>query len=67
MKILPSIIAAAVTSGLVVILNSKTLLPAPLGKLLSPQHGIWQNAENDENDFSAQLKFPQLTGKVDVY
>ncbi len=67
MKILPSLIAAAVATGLVVILNSKLLLPAPLGKLLSPQHGIWQNAENDENDFSAQLKFPQLTGKVDVY
>ncbi|MEI9956595.1 MAG: penicillin acylase family protein [Ferruginibacter sp.] len=42
-------------------------MPAPLGKLLSPQHGIWQNAENTHEDFTADLKFPQLSGKVSVY
>ena len=67
MKILPSIIAAAVTTGLVIVLNSKSVLPAPLGKLLSPQHGIWQNAEKEDYDFSTQLQFPQLAGKVTVY
>ncbi|MEO7767717.1 MAG: penicillin acylase family protein, partial [Ferruginibacter sp.] len=48
-------------------MNTKLLLPAPLGKLLSPQHGIWQNAENKNNNFSADLTFPQLAGKVEVY
>ncbi len=67
MKILPLIISAAVTTGLVVALNTKLLLPAPLGKLLSPQHGIWQNAENEAADFSLDVRFPQLAGKVDVY
>ncbi len=67
MKILLSAIAALITIGLIVLLNSTLFLPAPLGKLLSPQHGIWQNAENDSTDFSAALKFPQLKGKVDVY
>ena len=67
MKILPSILAAAATIGLVVVLDSKVLLPAPLGKLLSPQHGIWQNAENVNQDFSADFKFPQLKGKVEGY
>ena len=67
MKILPLIISSAITAGLVVVLNTKLLLPAPLGKLLSPQHGIWQNAENSNANFSADLKFPQLKGKVDVY
>ena len=67
MKILPLVISSAITVGLVVALNTKLLLPAPLGKLLSPQHGIWQNAENSNTNFSADLKFPQLKGKVDVY
>ena len=67
MKLLPLIITSAITTGLIYILNTKTVLPAPLGKLLSPQHGIWQNAEHVDNDFSADLKFAQLQGKVDVY
>lgn len=67
MKILPCILSAAITTGLVITLNTKLLLPAPLGKLLSPQHGIWQNAENAHADFSTSFSFPQLKGKVNVY
>ncbi|MGB4843028.1 MAG: penicillin acylase family protein [Ferruginibacter sp.] len=67
MRILPFIIASVITSGLIVLLNTNLVLPAPLGKLLSPQHGIWQNAEPASADFTANLKFSQLTGKVDVY
>jgi penicillin G amidase len=67
MKIFPFIISGIITAALVVILNSTLLLPAPLGKLLSPQHGLWQNAEPVDQDYSAQLKFPQLKGKVNVY
>ena len=67
MRIALFIITAAITTALVVILNTKLLLPAPLGKLLSPQHGIWQNAEKADEDFTADLKFPQLNGKVNVY
>jgi penicillin amidase len=67
MRILPLLISSVITAGLVVTLNSKLLLPAPLGKLLSPQHGIWQNAESSQASFSEEFKFPQLTGKVQVY
>ncbi len=67
MKILLFFLFAIITCGLIVILDTKFLLPAPLGKLLSPQHGIWQNAENAAADFTADLKFPQLNGKVNVY
>jgi len=67
MRIVPFITAAVVTSGLIVVLDSKLVLTAPLGKLLSPQHGIWQNAEPVSETFNADLKFPQLNGKVDVY
>ncbi|HJY22741.1 MAG TPA: hypothetical protein VJ279_07640, partial [Hanamia sp.] len=67
MKIFPFIIFGIITAALVVILNSTLLLPAPLGKLLSPQNGLWQNAEPIDQDYSAELKFPQLKGKVNVY
>lgn len=61
------LISTAITAGLVVTLNTNLLLPAPLGKLLSPQHGIWQNAESSEASFSADFRFPQLKGKVEVF
>jgi penicillin G amidase len=67
MRILPALLAGAVTTGLVLLLNTKMVLTAPLGKLLSPQHGVWQNAEPLDADFNASLHFPQLKGKTAVY
>ena len=67
MRIVPFIASAAITGGLVILLNTNLILPAPLGKLLSPQHGVWQNAESTDKNFSEDLKFPQLTGNTDVY
>ncbi len=67
MKIFPFIIFAITTAALVVILNSALVLPAPLGKLLSPQNGLWQNAEPVDQDYSADLSFRRLKGKVNVY
>ncbi|MEO6820108.1 MAG: penicillin acylase family protein [Ginsengibacter sp.] len=67
MRVIPLLIFGILTAALVVILNSTLLLPAPLGKLLSPQNGLWQNADPVNQDYSAQLKFPNLKGKVDVY
>ena len=67
MRIILFILSAAITTALCIILNTKMLLPAPLGKLLAPQEGIWQNAEPADQDFSADLKFSSLEGKVSVY
>ena len=64
MRILPLIIFSLVTVGLVILFSSKI---APLGNLLSPQHGIWQNAENIDEDFNLDIKSPKLKGKVTVY
>jgi len=67
MKVLPFVISSVITVGLIVTLNTNLVLPAPLGGLLSPQQGIWQNAEDDNYNYSTDLKFPQLKGKVNVY
>jgi penicillin G amidase len=67
MRIIPFIIFGVITAALIVILNSTLLLPLPFGKFLSPQIGVWQNAEPANQDFSENLSFPQLKGKVNVY
>ncbi|MDP4262108.1 MAG: penicillin acylase family protein [Bacteroidota bacterium] len=67
MRIIPFVISAVVTTGLVIVLNKKWGKVPPMGKFLSPQHGFWQNAEPDDYDYSADLKFPELKGNGNVY
>jgi penicillin G amidase len=71
MRVVPFIISAIITVGLIGVLSiqlpvggSKTPV---LGSFLSPQHGFWQNAEPANVDYNANLNFPQLKGKVTVY
>ncbi|MBC6489785.1 penicillin acylase family protein [Flavihumibacter stibioxidans] len=59
--------ALLATIGLIYLFDSRQVLPAPLGQLLSPQHGIWQNAEPVNASFNEELSFPGLAGEVNVY
>ncbi len=71
MRILPLIISSAITIAFVLVLNTSLKIGGnnapPFGKFLSPQHGFWQNAEKEDNDFGGEMSFPGLKGKVDVY
>ena len=67
MKLLLLTISVAVTIGLIILLDTKKVLPAPLGRLLSPQEGLWQNAEPLDKDYGGNLRFPALKEKGDVY
>jgi penicillin G amidase len=67
MRIFFLLLFSLLTIALIIILDSRLLLPAPLGRLLSPQHGLWQNAEPVKEDFNASLSFPELKGKTHVY
>ena len=67
MRIIPFFLAAILTTALILLFNTKYVLPAPLGKLLAPQQGIWQNAEAANADFSDDLHFDFLKGKTEVY
>ncbi|PZR22376.1 MAG: penicillin acylase family protein [Citrobacter freundii] len=67
MRIIPFTISSVITAGLVVALSLKMGPAPPFGKFLSPQQGFWQNAEAVDKDFSADLKFPELKGKANVY
>ena len=70
MRIVPFIISAALTTGLVAVLNTplsvgKTKTPR-LGYFLSPQQGFWQNAEPENKSFDANIVVDGLQDKVEV-
>jgi penicillin amidase len=67
MRILFFSVSLLATIGLIIMLDTKKVLPAPLGRLLSPQEGLWQNAEAADHDFSGEFRFPSLKGKVEVF
>lgn len=67
MRIVPFVLSTIVTAGLVWALNKPWGAVPPMGKFLSPQHGVWQNAEPDGKNFNADLKLEGLKGKSTVY
>ncbi|HMS63987.1 MAG TPA: penicillin acylase family protein [Ignavibacteria bacterium] len=71
MRKIPFIISIVITCLLVFLLNKNMKIggqnvPA-FGNFLSPQHGLWKNAESLKENYSADLNFPGLKGKVNVY
>lgn len=67
MRIVPFAASILLTGGLVFALNKQWGTIPPMGTFLSPQHGFWQNAEPVNKAFDADLSFPGLKGKADVY
>lgn len=67
MRVVPFLVSTFVTAGLVFTLNKRWGAIPAMGNFLSPQHGFWQNAEAADHDFNADLTFPGLTGKSEVY
>ena len=67
MKIISFLAAAIATIALVLILNTRLVTPVPIGSLLAPQQGLWQNADALDKNYSEDLKIAGLRGKVSVY
>ena len=67
MKIVPFVITSFTCIFLIALFGTRIVLPAPLAELLSPQQGVWQNAEPADINYSADFSFPQLKGKSEVY
>jgi penicillin amidase len=71
MRIVPFLVSAAVTAGLIVLLNVQ--LPAGssktprLGYFLSPQKGFWQNAEPADLSLDKEITIPGMKATTDVY
>ncbi len=71
MKILRFLFSLIITAGLIVFLNQKVTLPGvgeipPLGKILDPFHGFWQNAEKDPLDLKISVEHSKLSDEVQV-
>lgn len=66
MKFLRFLISVALTSGLVCFLNIKVGDLPPIGKILDPFHGFWQNAEKDALDIKLQLQLSELDDIVSI-
>lgn len=67
MKYIRAILATVLVSLLVFYLNKPIGALPPLGPLLSPLHGFWQNAESKDHSFDGDLKLTGLKGRVQVY
>jgi penicillin amidase len=67
MRIGPFLISAALTAGLVYILDRPLGKAPALGAFLSPQYGFWQNAEPVETNYSEEIKIIGLKGDAEVY
>ena len=67
MRIVPFLASLLLTGGLIFFLDNQWGKLPPLGKFLSPQHGLWQNAEPVDKNFNASLSLPGLKGKATVY
>lgn len=71
MRTIPFLVSAAATIGLVTVLNTRWNVGGSetprLGGFLSPQHGLWQNAAPEDENFSGKLALNGLKGKASVY
>jgi penicillin G amidase len=67
MRIIPFFVTAIITALLIFALNKKWGSIPPVGKLLSPQHGFWQNAESNNTDFGGEVSLPGLKGKAEIF
>ncbi len=67
MRITSFLLVTLITGGLIFVLNRKWGTVPPLGKFLSPQFGIWQNAEPVNEDFNADIAGLDVREPVTVY
>lgn len=67
MRIVAFLISLVITVGLIVVLDLKFGGTPPLGRLLSPSHGFWKNAEATDYNFNADIKSTKLQDEVSVY
>lgn len=67
MKYIYFFLSLLFNGALIYSLDSKSVLPLPLGSFLSPQQGIWQNAEPVDQSFDQDLNIEGLKNGVEVY
>lgn len=67
MRLTPFIITATIAIGFIFALDRSWGSLPPLGRLLSPQEGFWQNATPISKDYNEDLDLPEMKGKAEVW
>ncbi|HYC27621.1 MAG TPA: penicillin acylase family protein, partial [Chitinophagaceae bacterium] len=67
MRWIPLLITSVITIALIYVLDRPWGKVPAVGRFLSPQHGLWQNAEPAGEDYNLEIQSPQLKDKVEVY
>jgi penicillin G amidase len=67
MRVFPFSLSLIFTAGLIYVLHSKIGQVPALGPLLSPSHGLWQNAEPADAAFDVNFASSQLKDEVNVW
>lgn len=65
-RVVVSLEHTVVEDGKEVVVPAKEQFIPPLGKLLSPSHGFWQNAESKAPGFETSISHPYLSAPVKV-
>lgn len=65
-RVVVSLEQTIVEDGKEVVVPAKEQFIPPLGKLLSPSHGFWQNAESKEPGFETSINHSSLSAPVKV-
>jgi penicillin amidase len=67
MRLILFAIFFVLTAGLIYVLDTKMGGVPPAGKLLSPSHGLWKNAEPTDAAFDINLTSNYLMEEVNVH
>ena len=67
MRWIPLLITSVITIALIYALDRPWGKVPAIGRFLSPQHGLWQNAEPANEEYNVELQSPQLKDKVEIY
>lgn len=67
MRLIPFTIFFVLTAGLIYVLDTKMGSVPPAGKLLSPSHGLWKNAEPADAAFNIDISSGYLQDEVSVH
>lgn len=67
MRWIPFLVTSVITIALIYALDRPWGKVPAVGRFLSPQHGLWQNAEPADDEYNVEIQSPQLRDKVEVY
>jgi penicillin amidase len=67
MRWIPFAVSTVITIALIIVLDRQWGSVPAIGRFLSPQHGLWQNAEPADEAYNLEIQSPLIKSKAEVY